>query len=492
MADIHPILRDYLTATTYRRIELAGRKWEAARAANGIVASSQDPPATLSSSPDSRRIVPAMARRLMTPLSLDRGDRLHPIDQLSGPEKLSLVLRYAALPVRWETGSDMIEHRGVPSAGALYPLEITLLGSADGAGSRPRMRCSAPDLSLLEENEAEPGIWAGPIEIAIVARLRRCAEDYGDLALCVAALEAGMCVAQLRILLWIVGWGSEARPPEWSATAELGLTHWSDMVLALLATTLPPDAVDGLPLQRIETEVEATRYDSAERHPRLRAVAQLIAESDAGPERWESGRPFSAGVARGLPCRNPRALLHAMATRSSGRAEDGGWPSSAATFDRLNLLLADVLGLIETSCRGSVADEAVIALIHRRGPLHPPEFLRFDPISGMLAPLADTKPAQRAAGGMGGQDQMLLVTIGLDEVALLQALGPGGLIACYTAAGAIGQCFCVAAALHGLVARPLKSYQDRESDLLLPVRARTFLQIRIGFRGPPNIAFPAI
>lgn len=492
MADIHPILRDYLTATTYRRLELAGRKWEAARAAAGIGRSPQEPPAAHSSSGGNRPTVRANSRRLMTPPSLNREDRLHPIEQLSGSEKLSLVLRYAALPVRWETGSDMIEHRGVPSAGALYPLEITLLGSAGGAGSRPRMRCSAPDLSLMEENEAEAGIWAGPIEIAIVARLGRCAEDYGDLALCVAALEAGMCVAQLRILLGIVGWGSEARLPERSATAELGLTHWSDMVLALLGTTLPPDAVDGLPAQQIDTEVEVTRYDSAEKHPRLRAVAQLIAESDAVPGRWDPGQPFSAGLPQGLPRRNPRTLLHAMATRSSGRAEDGGWPSSAATFEPLNPLLADVFGLMETSCRGSVADEAVIALIHRRGPFHPPEYLRFDPISGKLAPLGDAKLVQRAAGGMGGQDQMLLVTIGLDEVALLQALGPAGLIACYTAAGAIGQCFCVAAALHGMVARPLKSYDDRESDLLLPVRARTFLQIRIGFQGPPNIAFPAI
>jgi hypothetical protein len=353
------------------------------------------------------------------------------------------------------------------------------------------MRCSARDLSLLEENEAEPGAWTGPVEIAIVARLGRCAEDYGDLSLCLAALEAGMCVAQLRILFAVVGWPGEARLPDRRAAAELGLTHWSDMVLALLATTLPSDAVDGLPLQRIGTEAEATRYDSAEKYPRLRAVARLL-HAEANPERMELGLPLSPKALPRLRSGGPQVLLQAMAARSSGPAETGGQRASPATLDSLDPLLADVLELVEASCRGGVADEAVIALIHRRSPFHAPDCLRFNLISGTLTPLPETEPVRRAAGAMNGPDQALLVTIGLDEVALLQALGPSGLLACYMAAGAIGQCFCVAAAVHGMAARPLRSYHDREADLLLPVRARTFLQIRIGFQGPPNIAFPAI
>ncbi|MBV8685292.1 MAG: hypothetical protein JOZ90_11455 [Alphaproteobacteria bacterium] len=482
MAGIHPLLRDYLAATTYRRLDLAGRKWDAARAAAGTAPLPTPPPVRDPSGGRSRQRVAANARRLVT-----WQDGSRPADRLGAAEKLSLVLRHAALPLRWEPGDETLEHRGVPSAGALYPLDLVLLGGADGAEGRPRMRCSPQDLALIEEDDAAAGAWTGPVEIALVARLARAAADYGDLALALAALEAGMCVAQLRLLLALVGWPSAARPRGRRAAAGLGLGHWSDLVLARVATALPPDAVEGLPRRKVLAEAEAGPYEAAEELPLLRAVARLLAEAGDPPEPAGSDALLASKAPPGLP-----GLLPAMARRSSGPAEAGAARVSAGPFDRLGPLLADVLALLEASCRGSVADGAAIALVHRREALGAAECLRFDPVSGAVVRLTDGEIVRRAGGAADGAGPGLVVTIGLDEVSLIETAGPAGLLACYTAAGAIGQCFCLAAALHGMTARPLRSYDDREADLLLPIRARTFLQVRIGFPGPPRLGFPAV
>jgi len=483
------IARDFFVATTDRRSELGGSKWDLLRRGAGPVPAGAPtpaqaaPPGFASFSGGERDHEPAaaIAHHLPRPAPAQA-----PVD-LSPAEKLALILRYAAMPLRWEPLNLLSQHRGVGSAAGSFPIDTYVIAPHPG-GARV-LRCSPPDFALLDEGRPAPGPPVGApdaLTLILVGCHGVCAREYGELSASLLALEAGMISGQIALLAASLGWRARAMPAQyWRPCREaLGLGHWSDMpmVCLRLAGDGASSAISSLKASRIRTLKPVARPARADAFPRLRAMIERASEAGGGPA---GPAVAGAGMEDAFPAwAADRGLPAALASRSSGSSVPAAGspdPWDRATRDSLLGDLAVLDGV------AGATRPAIPLFLSLSGRTAEGDSLQTRQVAlpacslsaGRIPEFADSLPP----GSFG------IFTIGVDDKAALESHGAFGFTAAHVAAGSLAQCICLAAALHGLTARPLRSYSDKHANALLPLEARVLLQIQIERSRRANISY---
>jgi hypothetical protein len=481
------IARDFFVATTDRRSELAGLKWDMLRrgpepgAARAPRPPQAAPPGFASFTGGERLHEPFTA----TAYHLPRVAPARAPGGLSPGETLALILRYAAMPLRWEPLNQLSQHRGAGSAAASFPIDTYVIAPQPGG---PALRCSPLDFALLDEGRPPPGPLADTgdaLTLILVGCHDVCARDYGALSASLLALEAGMIAGQIGLLAALLGWRAGAMAvPDWRPCREaLGLDHWSDMpmVRLRLAGDGASVAVSSLDVSRIRTLKPVARHASAEAFPRLRALIERALHPGCGA----AGTAGADVATEAFPAwAADRGLLAAFASRSSGPGgAAAGWPGIWDGAMR-DALLADLAILDAVAAATRPAVPLFLSLCGRTAAADPLRAYQVDLPASSLSP----GPAGPLEGSVP-PDSFCTFTIGVDDKAALDRQGAFGFTAAHVAAGSLAQCICLAAALHGLTARPLRSYSDKHASALLPVAARALLQIQIERPRRANIAY---
>ncbi|TDO58264.1 SagB-type dehydrogenase family enzyme [Kribbella sp. VKM Ac-2571] len=137
------------------------------------------------------------------------------------PQVLSrlLGLSYGAYPQKAATGR---RRRPLPSGGALYPLEIYVVGDVDGSGNKGAYHYNVLDHALEEVQRGLPaeavrglGIQQDLLEnaaliVIITAVFNRSRFKYGPRGYRFCLMEAGSLIQQLQLVAQALGLGSVA------------------------------------------------------------------------------------------------------------------------------------------------------------------------------------------------------------------------------------------------------------------------------------------
>lgn len=472
--------RDFFVATTDRRSELRGLKWDLLRSGPAAGPQLTGTSVYRPFSGGERRTVPVTATAYSLPTRPD---------PMSAAGKLAAILRHSVMPLRWEPLNHFAQHRGVGSAAAAFPIDIYVVPPlADGL---PPLRVSPLDLALLDEGRTGPlPAPASPdaLTLVLVGCHAVCIRDYGELSASLLALEAGMIAGQISILAALFGWRTTvSAAPDWEPYRRaLGLDHWSDAPI-LLVTLFGEDvrsALSGLERSQTRSSRPVPFHELADGFPRLRALLEAAAHplgAAAGESRGAASvDPAAVGRRTRLA---ERGLGAALANRSSGPGIGTG-QSRAVDSALLLPLLADAAAVAAMAgATRSLSVRPCLALSRRGTAEESPQAHRVQ--------LPDFTLAEAPAGTLAGlpPGPFCLFTLGVDDKAALDLHGAYGFIAAHVAAGALAQSICVAATLQGLAARPLRSYRDAEASARLPLEARALLQIQIERPAGPNIAY---
>lgn len=483
---------DFVVATSDRRRELRGARWDSLR--QGASTGAPLVPVMDRTRPQPRfekgvtfATHQAVAHFLPPVAAAGNAARRGQHDEPDAATRLALLLQHAAWPLRWEPLNGCGQHRAVATPGALFPVDLYLRAQTCNG---PRvLYCSPRDLCLLETAAAHETVDG--LEWIIAGNLGRCVGIYGDLALWLVALEAGMLQAQLQLVARALGWQlAFASDHDYAALRGLaGLTHWSEV--PLLRGRLSGDgaatAAAQLRCMALATLRALPHHAAAEHHPLMRRFLEHSpAQAAAAEPRSPHATPDDAGEndTRAFP------LLDVSARRSSGLG------SGVARWTRdlpdalLQALLADTQQLLrDNGCADPAAAPLVVSLYWRPTQSASAALFDLDPVQARLTPLAPSAQALAAARSMCRYNDALLLTIGTDGNLASEQAGGRPLIDAHLRAGVLAQCLSLAAVRSGLTARLFMAYSDAQKNLLLPLDKRTLVQILIGFDPRANPAF---
>ena len=501
MASNTPV-QDYIVATSDRRRELRGARWEGLRQGG---TSSLFP---LAPEMDRTRLHPrfekgvtfephqAAAYVLPEPPDTTATEDVAATAGLTASEKLSVLLQHSAWPIRWEPLNGCGQHRAVPTPGALFPVDLYLIARTRNG---PRaLYCSPRDLCLLESREV-PGDATledeDALSLVIVGNLGRCVGIYGGLALWLVALEAGMLQAQIHFVARTLGWRLHpcARHDDDDALRTLvGIGHWSEspMVSCRLSGDRAGSALSDVSARPLETIRPRPHHADADAHPSMRDFVQLAATA---PIRTASGvaTEYDAiGDAYDTPA-DSFSILDLSDRRSSGIGNGIARWTRAMDAAVLDALLADIRILVRGSGAHAVGTLPLcVTLVWKATQEAPVRIFDVDPVRPRMTPMPCSEDTLRAAREMCRYNTGILITIGADGHLAGDGAAAHALIDAYLRAGVLSQCMCLAAARNGMTARPFMAYPDDLKNLLMPLEMRALVQILIGFDPHPNPAFP--
>jgi hypothetical protein len=497
-------LEDFVVATSDRRRELRGERWDGLRRAVGV----QRPLANKveRTSPSARfetgmrfEAHEAEAYRLPESPAID----LAAAKASTPAQKLALLLRHSVWPLRWEPLNGSGQHRAVPTPGALFPVDAYLMASMR-QGPRA-LYCSPRDLCLLDV-AALPAADAQRLDEAssliLVGNLGRCVGIYGDLALSLAALEIGMLQAQLVLVAEELGWRlrSALDPAPAHSRVSLGIAHWSE--LPVLHCRLQGEGVAqataALSSHRLATFRPLPHHAAADAHPLMREIVRSYEMRDAAApahiERRDAPFEGASDESRGVVATDTLSAMALSERRSSGLSNGVvRWTRDfpAAAMERWLVDTRTLLHrLIDAPPTAGLPSFPLLAtLAWRRNRSGEPVLLDLDPPHARYTEIDADAQRLELVRGMCQNGTVALVTIGIDAAAFGRAADASSYLAAHLAAGAWSQAFCLAAAANGLVARIFQAYPDEMKNPLLPLQARTLVQILVGYDPRPNPAF---
>lgn len=397
--------------------------------------------------------------------------------------RLSLLLRYLGGPLRYEPGTENALHKSVPSSRGLFPLAyILLLRREEGAVAyeyvpqHHALRRLAPHAA----QQAAPTLADGvPAALLCIARVWRIAEIYGEFAHFPCTLEAGHAHAQCLHLAAALG--MQLRREVGREAGRAFCRHAFD--LPLFAVALQLGAFEhGLAPRPVRLGEPAAPEALAPRFARLPEMQRLFDGGAGHGLRWERG----AGSAPTGPAA-PAALLRAMRQRSAGN-DRGGIAACLPVLpeDLCARLLRDWRTLRQA--RAGLACEDGLALsLAWLGDGATPAGLCLD--DGRVLPSRlSTAEFRRSLAAMlpfPGLRLNLstLAAIGIVEVDPATALaqqGESALRDMHLAAGAVAHDLSLAAAAHGLFARPVRMMREAALETALNLRGQVIYLVLLG------------
>ena len=472
------VVRDFLALTGPRRDDLRGAKWPRGRPGGSV----REPAASRDAAPRPPIAPALLLRRDPLPAGLPSQAARALFSAMPAGARLSLALRYAIAPLRREAGQPGVGHRAVASAAALFPVDVFVIAPD---GSLPTTyRCCADAAALLCDDRVRlrvPPADPGALTLVLVARLARCIEPYGDLAPCLALIEAGMVEAQLSLMLGLAGWPAELRQVTASGVVDTDL-HWSDLPVSVMTVAGAGTALATLDRGATPVGCEPD-HASAEPFDRVRRLLAAIAAPVVAampPARATRATHSTRWLA-------PRCLARAAERRSSGSA-GGHAQRRGVGAAAVEAMLRDVATLAAMLPSGG-ASRPVTTVAARSGDDDAVRSFAFEPGDAVAF-----RPVHRIPGDAEPilpDGAVLLVTLGYDHVAALAAEGAGAYATAHRSVGRVAQCFCLAAAAHGLVARPLRSFVPAAADARMPLAADAVLQIVVGVDVAPTLSVVA-
>lgn len=410
-------------------------------------------------------------------------------ERLKPAERLSLLLRYLAAPIRYEPSGESRVHKAVPSARCLFPLDFYFLSRGEEGLRAWRY---VPAFHALQPVPVPAGT-AAPAEgdaLLCVARIWSIAEKYGDFADFPPVLEAGHAFAQLGYLAQSLGFASgeavdrEAVRPLCKGAFELPLFGFG-----LDLSTVDIDSLERRSA-RIGSDLEGEGL--AERFPRLAEMHRLF---DAGAGGARYARPSAGTGAPELAAPDDDlGLLEAFRRRNAGNDRSG---TAAALIEADPGLLSS---LIETwtrirARRPSLNAEAELRLsiAWTASGATPAGLYGIDgtpqtealPRGEFLRRLGRMLPYR----GMRINLSTLAATI-IIQADVLEAIdrhGDCALRDIHLAAGAAAQDFSLAASAHGLFARPVRMMREASLEAALPLDGQVVYQVLCGFARRSNL-----
>lgn len=481
-------LRDIYVRMADRRSEMHGTKWRAL------------PPSALTSGPVSeihdaeikfsRRIEKFRAERrscleFAPRLSSHQLDVLAKHDPIPLPvaSRISQILRYTLLPLRWEPQNYSAEHRGVASAGGLFSTESYLLVRR---GDRTRMfHISPTNMCLIELAPVESSIGGGEgsTRILTVGKLSHSATDYAEFGIGLAVLEAGMIHAQLALTGHALGLRSRQTSYVIAdvAVQQRICRHWSDIPVACLELeTGAATWIEDLHERDLAVAVESDDYGPAEGLENLPGLTMAFS-LPTGRGRASPVSDFALG-----PPGSMIPLFACIEQRSSGYLLGKGKTKRTVRFEDLEAALMIACRMF----RGILDEAPVISVAFRPEGADLPVLYRLDVIGASLVPARQGQFASSAANRVCSGEVSAVVTIGFKETALFDAIDRVTLWSPFSMVGTVAQCICLSAAAKGFFARPSRAEPEKFMNLLLPPNAAGILQILVGVNSPAAPYFP--
>lgn len=471
------VVRRFIIDSTDRRDDLDGRKWaDLRRIRAGEMIGPGDQPYNLLQSEQGGPIT------LVEPAKNTSDGYEIQSDTKTG---LACFLTHCFLPIRWEGENGFLQHRGVASAGGLYPIELRLCGNL---GSGPALYSLDPRQHFLAELETRPDLQDDrKVRLLLSGRIDWCLDPYGDLSGSLIALEAGMLAAQLTLFAGSVGWDvdCEAVQDPTSVRKEFALYRKCDVPLVIM--TLTAESVSGLlnglaPARR-KVFSPPDLADGLRRFPRLAGYLEACEAASPDISASALAAPSSPAILTGFSLQDLKQLCR---SRSAGAKDGVGRPIETWRDAELDAF-ARAFG---QSAMAGPSDELLplcaISLTLRHSSQGYAAF-EFDCSTGQLTPIEAADPAQIGQALEVGGGAME-IAIGIDDVAALNRSGPRGYLLSNILAGVLAQRLTLAATSCGRDARPLRSYDDGETNRLLPYSHRTALQIRVARSIRPNPA----
>lgn len=468
--DAQRIARDFIVAVSDRRLELDGARWR------------QLEPETPASAEAAKLQIEYVqgerpAIELVPRLPASFLDHAPPADvaNLSFSCRVSQLLHYSVLPLRWEPLNYTALHRGVASAGGLFATDTCLVCRHKGAWRT--LLVSPDDVKLVDVGEAAPLRTDGEIELTVMARLDRLVPGYADFSVCLAGLEGGMILAQmlllgqrLRLRLAI----STAAP----APMPKGPLDWPLFTLSIL--TGETSALDDMDSGISMIALPVARDQGKAKLPAVRDLLKI------GARPVQSRRGSAQHDV--LPPADFDLFVPTM-HRSSGRVDGEGRSGAALGSEGAVCLFTHALAyhrqLPTLICRDALVCSLAI----------------LDPLAGNVMvftlDIQNGSSVQRAASPEMAAavratctgEFTALFSLGVATGEMVDLIASGDVLTLYAAGGQFGHCLCLAAAKLQAIARPYRAMPDAMMNLLLPAQTRGILQIMVGFDARPNPSF---
>ncbi len=505
----HKAVLDYLMLTTYQKRRQDGEIWAPDKASAAPVEDVRyDGRPLLNSAPHGRERrtrgtveVALLPLRSFLPYRLGGfasaldGGGTPPDDPL---ERLALLLRYVAAPLRWEPLNAYHHHYGAASPRSLTICDLYLAAYSTGTGTTAVYRY-LPDHNSLVQVGAIPASSDNRtgLSLFIVGNLARSATPYGDFSACIASLEAGGLAAQIALMARVVGWSGPAEPRKIpiDLRAGLGLTHWSQIVLGQVDL----DGFDLTPqLGRMETRIEVIGERTLDKEIESFSRMQRFV-TGAGEGTFRLGRaPEKASLLNPVQeaAGNQDDILQVLRRRSSGLDNDGS-PARAATFVGATLatLVADWQSLMKRCLTGDLAAVPLsisLAVLNGEPDLTGHYCLR--PGAGDLERLGplDQSQLRSFSSRHYWEGVSFIASFSVKPWAVLGVTPHAPFVALHAVGGACGHALSLAAARHGLFARPVRAYTEFALGRVTPTNEIMLLQLICGFSRQSNLRFDLV
>ena len=374
---------------------------------------------------------------------------------------LGALLFGAAGVVRHELHNEYNPHLTIPSARSVAAARVFVLCAGGAAAYVPERH------ALLPVGGWDPARLASGYTVAIVGDQHRVADRYGRLRYALAVLEAGHSLSNLALAAEALG---------------VDLTVQLDFADAALLRRLSLEARSPIPVALahvgggdelgLELEVPADEADEVGLFDRLTWPGAAPEDRRPGAgARWS--RPLAA------PHPHRESVADALYARTAGR----GWPGITG---RIATLPAEALRCALWQAGGAVAGSlagldlpglrlvfAVERVDGMEEGLHECALGSGD--TRLLQPGKFLGPVQFGFSypptSMSIETFNLAAFLVVDYPRLLDACGPRGVRFGQIAMGAVSQRLSLALGLHGLFARPCRSFNESVLDRVLGLRA---------------------
>lgn len=399
--------------------------------------------------------------------------------------RLALLLKYLAAPLRYEPDSENPVHKAVPSSRARFPLDYFLL-TANGGGMQAWLyEPLHHGLRTVPPPTQATGLQPGETAIACVARAWRYAREYGEFAHFPCVLEAGQAFSAMTYLAQAL-----------------------DMPVARL---LPRDALGGLCRHALESvqfaavlPLSAVSLDSAPCHLRVPAMHPLPGLAGRFPLLPAMQRLFDAGASLPLRPPAPRAgtsaipeigILETLRRRSAGNNMQGLAALVAAPPPGMPGALLATWDALRRQRPGLGAEAQVgvtLAWLAPHGPSAP----------GLYGEDGRPGPWQAPPGELALRLEAMLPyphirinVASLSAIALIVCnpaaaighLGDCALRELHLAAGATAQDFALAAAAHGMFARPVRMMREARLEAAVALPGQVIYMVLCGYARNANL-----
>jgi hypothetical protein len=412
-------------------------------------------------------------------------------------QKLSLLFRYLASPMRYEPHNESAVHKAVPSARCMYPLTFILVIQNKGELQAYKyvpdfhalqlLGTPSPVISSLRIKDVKEGM-----SLLCIGNIWKTAEKYGEFGHFPCVLESGHAFSQLHLLLSMLDWPSTPCNFEMEQAQSLCKSDLDAPLFGVGIDTIPN--LEELPFTEVKLATVLENSGLTERFSRLAEMQRLFTAgaflSPVDVPKGNVPEAFSKGS---------KGLLDTLRSRQSGNDRSGMSPVMQTLPDDH---LEQVLSLF-TALRG------------RRGLSQAEKLLSFN-----FAWLADSgaKPGLYDEHGivlnegMSAQElrdnvqnilpykmmrfntaaMTLVCFITAEPIQAIAELGDSAFRNIHIAAGASAQDLGIAAASLGMFSRPVRMMREERIEQALPVKGHVLYQVMCGFNRRHNLTFEVL